>query len=374
MKYHVFFDGKIIGPFTKQEILNNPEFTDEELVKEENSDNWFKLSIIFKNDATVSNNSEVLAAKKTEELNSNIETKYQAKDYCNGVPDILDIFYKFLDDLESYFNYRLELASHKQKKIGEFLRKKFLKQIEKIHDNSGAFIELQIDNKKKIIENEFAVKFENYKKQISEEIKNSLLKQFEIEYEIKINQFSKESERKFHEDLNNYKKEIEEKYKTIYQKNREELIDEIEPSIKSKYENEFNEKKQDFINEAFNRLESEYERKLKLNTGIIKLESEIDASKKIKSAINGYDRNFKEKLKEEIRTELKEEMMGGILREVKIERQKIKEDYSAQLEAERKLLEIQLKDELLKSKKILKENADKYVEDQIKKKLGQPDF
>ncbi|HPG30651.1 MAG TPA: hypothetical protein PKY81_07490 [bacterium] len=373
MKYHVFFNGKIIGPFTKQEILNNPEFTDEELVKEENSDNWFKLSIIFKQSINALSTAQT-SKQNVSGVNLNIEGNNNISVISDNEPDISDIFYKFLDDLETYLNYRIELVSHKQKKIIEILRKKFSRQIEKIHDNTGAFIELQIDEKKKIIENEFNVKFENYKKNISEEIKTALLKQFEIEYEIKINQIKKETEQKFYEDLNNYKNEIEEKYKSIYLKSKEELIEEIEPVIKSKYENEFNEKKQDFISEAFNRLESEYERKLKLNTGIIKLESAIDVSKKIKETIDGYDKTFREKLKEEIRIELKEEMMNGILKEIKIERLKIKEDYSAQLEAERKLLEIQLKEELTKSKKILKENADKYVEDQIKKKLGQSEF
>ncbi|MBP7653781.1 hypothetical protein KA977_10180 [Candidatus Dependentiae bacterium] len=363
MKYHVFFDNKIIGPFTKQEILTNPDFSEEELVKEESSDNWFKLGIIFKKELSGSNN--FISSNDTE---SKSEKKSDEIINDNAQQDISDIFYQFLDDLENYLNFKSDLNHYKFKKIFEFVSRDYKKHIEKIQNNTGAFIELRIDEKRKIIENEYKIQLETNKKNIYEEIKNNLLKQFEIEYEIKVNQIKKETEQKFFEDLNNYKKEIEEKYKSIYFKNREELTAEIEPVIKTKYEKEFNERKQEFINEAFNRLESEYDRKLKLNTGIIKLESVIDASKKIKETINSYDKNFRDKLKEEIRNELKEEMMSGILREVKIERQKIKEDYNAQLEAERKLLEIQLKEELVKSKKILKENADKYIEDQIKKK------
>ena len=60
-------------------------------------------------------------------------------------------------------------------------------------------------------------------------------------------------------------------------------------------------------------------------------------------------------------------MMNTILKEVKEERTKIKEDFQAQLDAEKRIMELELKNELLKNKEKLKLKADEYIKNEINK-------
>jgi len=363
MNYYIYKNQKICGPFTSAQLRNSDEFTPDDLVRPESCEDWVKLSKI---DLSADENTIEQSAVQNsinEETEEILTTEYYEK-YISSLVANFEKYLELLNNLNSLKNHKILQSEIK------LISSAFEKHYSSLQENVSQFIEIRINEQKRIIEAEYYDLLDKEKTRISEEIRQSLLKQFELDYEIKLNKIRKDAEQNFYDQFAKYCKEAEEKYKSDYFKNSEELRAVIEPEIEKKYLDMFEAGKQDFINSAYSRLDEEYSKKFKTNLNTALLELEIDYALKFKRKVEQYDADFREKLKTEIYRETKETIMNSVLNEVKIEREKFKENCSYQLEADRKLLQKELENELFSMKRQLKDKADEYIHDQLSKYRG----
>jgi len=297
---------------------------------------------------------------------NNKEKEFNQKDKINfSANDLQDAIYKLFNDFNDYLELKEELENFKLQKLLKTELKKIYSAYQKLQNNISEIIEFKVKEKTIELELNYKKKLETEISEITKSLKSELIKEYEFDYELKLNKTKKELEQNYIEKLAAYKRDIENLYKTEYSQKKEELTKKLEPEIRNYYETEFQRKKQQFIDEAYSKLEKDYAERLKKEINIAKLEFAIDAAKAVRAQIEKYDLEFKKKVKDELFAEKKEEIMNQLLYEVKIERQKIKEDFEAQFDAERKLLEMQMKQELQQAKQKLKENADKYIAERL---------
>jgi hypothetical protein len=270
-----------------------------------------------------------------------------------------------MQDFEEYLDLKDSLSSNKIKLICELIRKEYQNYIEKLNDRVGDFIEIKREENKRQLEIDFEERIIKEKSLLKQRISERLKEEFELDYELKLNNLKKEYDNKFLDKSSELKKTVEELYKNKYDKNKQEIIDEIQPVIENKYRVEFENKKQEYIEEAYSKIENEYQEKFRRQTKIYELETAIDYALKYKTSISLYNDKYNDELKKKLYKEMKDDMYNNVLFEVKKERAAFKENCQAQLEAERKMLELDLREELLKSKKRLKIEADKYIQSKL---------